>query len=117
MGNAYLKSLRLSVRYPVIKLLQRDGRGNPRFIPHRPSGVSLTGQVLNQSDVSRTEPVDRTVAETQFNLSADGDDVLSPGTVVPIAEIPGRTGPERDPSGLSNLTKFRMGFQGQFLKM
>ena len=68
--------------------------------------MTLSRQVLNQVDMSGTEPVHRPVTQADFHLSRQRDDILAPGAVMPVREGPGWRLAVRDLSTDLVISKF-----------
>jgi hypothetical protein len=63
-----------------------DGGDDPWDVTHNAGGVSAAGQIFGEVDVSWTKPVYGAIAEADFRLAGEGDQVLPAGSDVPIAE-------------------------------
>ena len=95
--------------FRTLLVVQVDGGDDPRDVTHNAGGVSAAGQIFGEVDVSWTKPVYGAIAEADFRLAGEGDQVLPAGSHVPIAEESRRQGPENDSLGVVQLRPSRMG--------
>ena len=58
--------------------IQVYGGSDPWHIADDTGRMPVTGEVFSQIDITRPQPVNRTVSQTNLRFSGKGDDILTP---------------------------------------
>src|SRR5262249_30848813 len=91
--------------------LQVDRGGDPGHPAHYPGSVSTPGEFFRHIDVSRPQAVDRAIPQADFRLAGQGDDILPPWRVVPVAKMAGCRRAKHYTLGAVERGQIRMGRQ------
>ena len=95
-------------------LLYVDRGGDPRHLADHPGGVAMPGEVFCHIHVAGPKAVDGTVAQADFCLAGQGDDVLPPWGGVPITQRARRCRTEHDALGTVERGQLGVGRQIEF---
>src|SRR5262250_850759 len=91
--------------------LNVDRGGDPGHLADHTGGMSMPGEVFRHIHVPWPQAVDSAIPQADFRLAGQGDDVLPPWRVVPVAKMArgGRT--EHHTLGAMERSQIRVGRQ------
>jgi hypothetical protein len=73
--------------------------------------MALTGEIFHQVHMPWAKPVDRAIAQPDFHLAREGNDVLASRAVMPVAEVARLSLPEDDAFSALELGQVGVGRQ------
>jgi hypothetical protein len=73
--------------------------------------MTLTGEVFHQVHMPRAKPVNRSIAQPDFHLPGEGNDVLTPRPAVPVTEVARLSLTKDDAFGAVESSQLWVGFQ------
>src|SRR5262249_15158185 len=91
--------------------LQVDRGGDPWDSANYTGGVTMPSEVFCHVYVSRPQAVDSAIPQANFCLAGQGDDVLPPWRVVPVAKMAGWRRTEHHTLGAVERGQIRVGRQ------
>jgi hypothetical protein len=89
-------------------LLERNHNVVAPLAADHPSDVAMSGGIIGEHDIARSETSYRTVADLDFDVSGERNDILAPRRVVKITQMSCRRAAKEDPVRWLELGYFHM---------